>query len=376
MTKLKAALPKVSWPKLQAIFGEATTFWYDHESMAPSYQETGAPGGGANANVDWFRLVAPQNEGRQIFDVANKKWKFPFATTAGTDDSTNMRTVDFLSLPKDASGNIQSIPVSIRRPDGNHTAWDWKFPNGTVLGEVIFLIDGGNWLPTEVRTRQRFPSGWATNSFRPFVESAALSSTIKQKRPNWSSVGPLASLVQQLDGTGGFTPKTLTAVGLQGTFNQSGALDVLPDFGDPDLVRELLTTTLFVSAYGSTWRQGGDGSRAYAPSTAAALSVVPNNTTHGLIEVREASCMRCHKEGGRSLVEFYQPLSLYGEIWGKDNIFTFHPFDESRYPSLDDATNGTPQDNRSINPLLTRNGMVEMFNAAKHTGPFYDRQGP
>jgi hypothetical protein len=326
--------------------------------------------------VDWFRLVAPQNEGRQIYDVNAKHWRFPFAGTAGTDDSTNVRTVDFLSLPKDAGGTIQSIPISIRR-DPIHTTWDWTYPNGTVVGEILFVVDGDTWLPTEVRTRQRFPSGWATNAFRPFVEASALSTTIKAKRPDYASKPTLAALVAQLDGTAGFTPKTLTSSpATPGTFDQSGVLDILPDFGDPALVRELLTTTQFVSAYASTWRQSSDGKTAFAPSTTAALSIVPNNSTAGLIEVREASCLRCHKDGGRVLTDFYPPLSLYGEIWGKDNIFTFHPFDESQYSSLDDATNGTPADNRRINSLLTQNGMVEMFNAAKHRGPFYDRSGP
>lgn len=374
MAKLKAALPKVPWSKLTTIFADGSTFWYDHESMAPSYQETGSPGGGANANVDWFRLVAPQAQGRQIYDVDKKHWKFPFAGTAGMDDATNVRTVDFISLPKDASGVLQTIPISIRRPDAIHTAWDWKYPNGTVLGEIVMVVDGDNWLPSEVRTRERFAGGWATNAFRPFVEASALSTTIKQKRPSWAS-SSLAPLVQQLDGTANLTPKTLTAVGAPGTFDQTGVLDILPDFGDPSLVRELLTTTLFVSAYGSAWRTGAGGT-AYAPSAASAPSITPTSTTHGLIEVRETSCMRCHKDAGRNLTDFYFELSLYGEIWGKDAIFTFHPFDERKYSSLDDATNGTPVDNRAINPLLAQNGMVEMYNASKHTGPFYDRTTP
>jgi len=376
LAELKARLPKVAWPRLAAVFADATTFWYDHDSMAPSYQETGTPGGGANANVDWFRLVAPQNEGRQVYDVAAKRWKFPFATTAGTDDSTNMRTLDFLSLPRDQAGKLVPIPISVKAPRSSTVTWEWQYPNGTLVGEIILIRDGASWLPTEVRTRERFAGGWATNVFRPFAEASALSATIKAKRPGWSQGGTLAAAVQRLDGPASFTPRRLTAVGLTGTFDHAGHLDDLPDLGDPALVRELLTTTLFVSAYGATWKQASDGSRTFAPTTTATFSIVPDKFTGGLIEVREASCNRCHKEAARFLTDWFQPLYLYGEVWGKDNIFTFHPFDESRYPFLDDATNGTPVDNRRMNSLLVQNGMIESYSAAKHTGPFYARTGP
>lgn len=376
LAEIKATLPVVGWPRLQAAFADATTFWYDHETMQPSYQETGTPGGGANANVDWFRLVAPQNEGRQVFDVDAKRWRFPFATTAGTDDATNVKTVDFLSLPKDAQGNLVPIPISVKTPRSSTVTWEWQYPNGTLVGEIIVIQDGTSWIPTEVRTRERFAGGWATNLFRPFVEASALSATLKAKRPNWAQTPALAAIVQRLDGNAPMTPKSLNAVGLTGTFDQAGFVDDLPDFGDPALVRDLLTTTQFVSAYGSTWRQGSDGSRAFAPTTTATFSIVPNNYTAGLIEVRETSCLRCHKESGRFLSEWYQPLYLYGEVWGKDNIFTFHPFDESRYRFLDDATNGTPVDNRRMNNLLVQNGMIETYSAAKHTGPFYTRTAP
>ena len=86
--------------------------------------------------------------------------------------------------------------------------------------------------------------------------------------------------------------------------------------------------------------------------------------------------MLAHKETGRFLTDFYQPLYLDGEIWGKDNIFTLHPFEEGKYSSLDDATNGTPVDNRKMNTLLTQNGMIETYSATKHTGAFYTRTGP
>jgi hypothetical protein len=290
------------------------------------------------------------------------------------DDATNAQTVDFLLLPKDATGRAAPIPIWTTEPDANHLAWNWEYPNGTIVGEVIFIVDGQSLLPTEVRMRKRYASGWATNAFRPFPEAASLSSAIRAKRPNFASNPALAAVVAQLDGGGALTPTRLAVDGpFQGLFDQSGALDVLPDFGDPALVRELLTTTPFASAYGSTWRAAG-GLTAFAASTASDLSIVPKNAAHGLLEVNEASCTRCHKNGGEPLEKYYFPLSLYGEIWGKDGIFTFHPFDESFYGQLDLDQGGGPVDNRHMNPALQQMGFIEVFDAARHTGPFYDRR--
>jgi hypothetical protein len=177
LAAVKAALPRVAWPKLEAIFGDAHTYWYDAASMAPSYQETGSPGGGAKDNAHWHDLIAntgsndpntnPEVGAAKVYDEANDHWRFPVAGTAGVDQSTNVTTADFLSLPIDATGATVPIPISIQS-DSLHTWWDWKFPNGTILGEVLFLTSGGGLYPSEVRVRQRFAGGWATNVFRPF----------------------------------------------------------------------------------------------------------------------------------------------------------------------------------------------------------------
>ena len=382
LAQIKAALPRVASPSLQAILQDQNTFWYDHDSMTPSYQETGygfpenGPagdgGGGANANVKWGDQVVPTLDGRtEIFDLDAHHWRFPFAGTMGIDDSTNAQTADFLSLPRDQSGNIQAIPVKIELQGtdgttGGHKSWQWIYPNGTIVGEVIFIKDAsGNLFPTEVRTRQRFAAGWATNAFRPFPQAADLSAAIKARRPQWQSNAALSTLVAQLDGGGQLTAKSLHAEGLKGTFDQDGSLDILPDFGDPQLVRDLLTTTVFASAYGKIWRQAG-GSTTYAASTSSTFSIVPQNYTAGLVQVNETSCMRCHKETAKLVDAWYPDLYLYGEIWGKDNIFTFHPFDESYYSQLDlDNT-----DNRHMNQNLQSQGLIKMVDQLPTDGAF------
>jgi hypothetical protein len=382
LAAMKTALPKVAFKKYQAVLDDPETFWYDHDSMAPSYQETGSPGGGARDNAHWRDLIAdtgvndvnsnPATGAEKIYDNTLKHWKFPVAVTAGTDEATNITIVDFIRLPKDAAGKRLSIPISTTS-DNIHLSWQWQYPNGTIVGEVMFIKDGAALLPCEVRFRERYAAGWATNAYRPFPEATSLSAAIKTKRPQLAQNAALAALVARLDGAKSFTPKRLTAAGLTGTFDQSGALDVLPDFGDAALVRDLLKTTTFQSAYGAVWATDGT-QKTFAASTASELSIVPKNYTAGLVEVNETSCMRCHKEGGRKLDEFYPGLTLYGEVWGKDGIFTFHPFDESYYSKLDLDEGAGIADNRHMNPKLVAQGMIEARDPQKHTGPAYERR--
>jgi len=382
---VQAALPKVAWPKLQAIFGSATTYWYDANSMLPSYQETGQPGGGANANSAWHNLIAntgssdpnsnPEVGAALVYDEAADHWNFPFATTAGADNATNLYVVNFLNLPLDSNGNIVPIPISTAS-DSLHLWWQWQYPNGAVVGEILFIQDGSNLLPCEVRMRERYAAGWATNVFRPFTEAGELATAIQSQRPAWASSPQLSALVQQLQGGTGLSPLTLTATGLPGTFSQAGFLDPLPDFGDDQLVRDLLTQTTFVTAYDEVWRESADQSQvAYAPTTTATdLSIVPNNYQAGLLQVNEGSCVRCHQSTGDELGNWYPGLTLYGDVWGTDNVFSFHVFDQSYYPDLDlDQGNGI-QDNRHMNPALVSMGMIKQFDPSTDTGPpYYNR---
>ena len=152
-------------------------------------------------------------------------------------------------------------------------------------------------------------------------------------------------------------------------------MDQLPEFNDAGLVKELLKTTVFVSSYGQVWKKSVD-LKSFAPTTSSTLSVVPHNYQAGFFEVKEDSCMRCHKESGRKVSEFYSGLYLYGEVWGKDGIFSFHPFDESEFSKLrgqGSAVDGY-YDNRKINPKLSAMGVFERYDASKHSTELYPKR--
>jgi len=379
LAQVRAALPKVAFPRLQAALDSNQTVWYDDASMKPSYQLAVSqdPPFGANSNDRWFDTVNPilHPIALNFYDPSKHQWRFPFATTAGTDNSTNVKVVNFLSLPAKDGKLLPLAVYAVNRPNGitgyTLNSWGWVYPNGTMIGEILFVTTAsGDLLPSEIRTRVRFSSGWGTNAYRPFATASALSQAIKQRRPNWQSTPALTTLVNHLDGDSPLTATSLHAPQLPGVIDQDGAVDVLPDFADDALVKDLLTQTPFASSYGTTWKSSG-GQVAYAASTASAVSIVPTNYQGGAFPVDEQSCMRCHKEAGRSLTQFrsdFGQIALYGEMWGRDGIFSFHPFEESRYNQF--LVTGTT-DNRSLSANLFAQGIVATYSATVHSAPDY-----
>lgn len=367
LAKIKAALPAVAFKKLQNILNDKRTYWYDHESTPPAYQDSV----GVNVNTDWDRMVAVPSAVKRVYNSQGRHWHFPFRTTAGADDATNIRVANFLYLPE-VNGKTLPIPMWQVAKNDNRPSWQWMFPNGTVVGEVIFIEDGQNLLPSEIRIRTRYAKGWSANAYRPFPSAASLALAIKERRPDWSSQENLRTLIAHLENTGTLQAKRLTGVSAYAkSFDQQGSLDVLPDFGDANLVRELLTKTTFVSSFQQVWKTDGVA-KAFAASTRSNLSVVPNNYNAGLIEVSDESCMRCHKETGRMMSEYDGGLYLYGEMWGKDNIFSFHVFQEP-FGAIRRTGSGPGGmiDNRRANSKFLKMGIIENFNESKHSGPYY-----
>ena len=354
--KIRSSLPRVAYQGLQDILNSDQTLWYNDEVMAPSYQDSV----GAASNETWPDLVAGSEAViTGLYDRGRNRWQFPFATTAGTDNSTNVHIENFVAF-----GDGGPNPILIERVvrNDNRYQWDWIYPVGTVFGEVIFIKDGDEWLPAEIRTRKKYPSGWGMNVFRPFPTAESLVVAIRKLRPDYMMNVNLSKLVRHLENDQTLEPKTLSAKAkLSSTFSQEGWVDSLPDFTDSNLVRKLLRNTEFVAAYGTAWKSNGS-QVTYAATTNHSLSVVPNHYDAGLLEVTDAACMRCHRETGRLVSEFYSDLYLYGELWGKDGIFSFHPYDESLYSKLRHSGSGPGgfRDNRAINPLLEQMGIFRM----------------
>jgi hypothetical protein len=364
------ALPQIAHAKLIDVFGSPSTLWYDKTSMIPSYQDSVGDGSftpiGARANSQGLEIIVP--EGRRLFDEDGVHWSFPFGHTAGLDQSHNKVVINFLSLPIE---NDAFLPIvydvtdddSARGGLGLHQ-WRWMFPKGTIIGEVVFIENpAGKLLPTEVRVRRRWIDGWSINAYRPFPTARSLADAIERLRPAWESQANLRAFVEHLEDPTTLEPRTVSSPGFNGIVTLEGSLDVLPSLGDPALVEELLTTTTFVSSYGLSWKSNG-GSTTFAPSTLEDVAVVPIASEAGLLEVRESSCTRCHQNAGKAIEDFEPAAVLYGDIWGSDQIFSFHPWDQDRYVTFN-------TENREVRPELT--AIVHPYDTSRHPSSIYRR---
>jgi len=355
VSKILRSLPKVDDYNLETIFADSQTLWYNESVMKDSYQDSC----GASSNDKWPDLVAGSEDViGGLHNRSKQRWQFPFGTTAGTDTSTTIYVEHFVSFTQ-ANGQVKTTPITEIRRNDNRPQWTWAYQRGTIFGEVLFVKDGSNILPVEVRTRTKTSLGWTMDVFRPFPRASDLAIALQWLRPN-SSDPKIVAMLRYLEDNTTLTPFSLKAKGnLASTFQQDGYLDYLPEFGDDDLVRELLATTPFVSAFNTSWKENGSQKTFAASTKSLKLSVVPNEYTAGLLKVTDEECMRCHKETGRLVSEFYDALYLYGEMWGKDGIFSFHPFDESLYSNLRQSGSdpGGFTDNRRLNPKLKNMGI-------------------
>jgi hypothetical protein len=376
LAQYKAAMPTFAYEKINEIIKDPNTLWYDKQVMVGAYQDSVGDGNvapiGARRNNEGKGLINIIPRGPDIFSGDGKTWAFPFGHTAGTDKSQNIHVANFLHLPTNNGIVSPVVYYTISQSGalgglGLHK-WRWIYPKDAVLGEAIYIKDGEKLVCVELRTRTRYVSGWATNVFRPFPSAASLVSAIKAKRPDWQNNSTLTAAVSKLESTTNLVSLKLEPTRRLGqafydTFNQEGYTDTLPDLGDPQLVRELLTTTPFVSAYGVPWKKEGD-KVAWAPTTTSTFSIVPQNYEAGLLEVSEKSCARCHQDAGRPVRHFNSDAILYGDIWGEDGIFSFHPWDQDRI-------RGAGSENRAVRSSFSQSGVVVRYDQSKHATEIY-----
>jgi hypothetical protein len=364
-------LPHVAYERLNAVMKDPDTLWYDDKVMLPAYQDTVAPDVtvGCRANDFGAQLIVPQ--GRPTFNAAGDGFAFPFGTTAGADDAKGLEVADFLALPK-IEGKIQPVVYYVQKGQRSGfglVEWRWFYPKGTIFGELLFVRDSeGQRLPVELRTREKFKTGWAMNAYRPFPTAAALAAAIKKARPGFAADAKLADLVAQLGNPASLTAKRLGSAYFKDVFNQDGFLDVLPGHGDAALTRELLTTTPFVTSYETPWKVNG-AAKAWAAGTDAPDGIVPQGYTAGVIEVGDQSCARCHKDALRAIEDFAPEAVLYGDIWGSDQIFSFHVMDPA-------ACVGAAQDQRRLRPVFKSSGLVQAYDPKVHGADVYVEFNP
>lgn len=236
--------------------------------------------------------------------------------------------------------------------------WRWAFPVDTLFGEVLYEQGpDGRWHVFEIRTRRRYRDGWAVDVLRPFGTAEQMAQAVMTKRPDWAMSVSLRQLVQHLQNPSTLVPNRWESKAYGKVFPPiDGALDRLPDIDDKALIKELLTETTFVSVEGMIWKESGS-LQTYGPSSDASFSIAPKGYEMGMIPVNEVSCNRCHSETGRRLGEFEFDIILYGEVWGEDQIFTWHLFEPNSriYDTWDEVDGSRKVNQRMVQANLLKN---------------------
>lgn len=354
----KDALPHVDRPDLEAAMRSPDTMWYDEASMVFLYQDSVEVVVGARANCVGRKVGEANRNNPAIAKLLNYfgpdyRFKFPFRKAAGTDNVSNAYVVNFWTPPK-VDG--RALPVKWWKQSARGR-WHWVFPVGTIFGEVLYQQSpDGHWYVFEIRMRKRYLDGWEVDLFRPFRTAASMADAVVERRPDWQNRPDVAALVNHLRDPATLVPYRMVSEAFGAVFPPiDGALDRLPAVSDPTLIQELLTSTTFRSAEGAIWKEF-DGRETYAPSSQGEFSIVPRGYEMGMIPVNEVSCARCHNQTSRGLADFEFDLILYGEVWGEDQIFTWHLFEPNRYifNTFDDSDSNT----RRPNPRLVQAGLL------------------
>lgn len=359
---LRASLPKLADKEFQQVLADPNLIFYTETEMPRAFQQWDGDLQGVHS--PWYNISA---NGSEPFGNGNRE--FPWGTPAGTHRSSKVTSFRFLLLPRDASGKKPLPVVWFRQRLRGDTSvgYAWRFPVGTIVGEVLQLrCPDGKDYTFELRFRIREREDWAVDVFRPFPTAEDLAERLKQLRPEWAQNPELAKLVKHLE-----SPLAMRELRLRDphplnpTLDQRMGVDSLPAIDDAKLVAELLTKTPFKSALAELWRKGSNGTLTSAPTTQAEFHIVPVNYDAGFIEVDKVSCTRCHNTVNQHVDRFEPGRDWYGRVRGSDGIFSFHPF------SLETiSSNGFGSPVRMRSELVTL-GILQKYDPRKHPESAY-----
>lgn len=347
---LRSHLPKVESPETAALLAADDLVFYSEAEMPRVYQHSGT------VHDAFYNISA--SKPLEKFGNANRE--FPWGFPAGTHLVPNLAKFGFFRLPKDATGKV--LPIVYHR-DGDGYAW--TFPKGTVFAEVLMLPTpnaADDYRTFELRVRRREDQTWSADAFRPFPTADKLVRRIKALRPEWEKDTALKAAVDSL-----MSPK-FSASAVKNThpakqvFSETAASEELAAL-PADLVNELLDTP-FQSAAGLSWRENLD-KQIFAPTTLASYHVIPTSYRANYVAVDSLSCTRCHADTNQEARSFEQNRDWYGRVRGSDGIISFHPFDRNRV-SHNGFSTGT-----HFNPQFVSAGILERFDARKHTDAIY-----
>jgi hypothetical protein len=361
--RLRGRLPEVDDPGLQTILSDDRLILYTDTEMPRAYQNWSGQLQGVHSPD--YNISANGSE-----PYGNANIEFPWGTPGGLHRAKNVSSFRFLWLPTDDGGEVLPVVWYRWRHSGDSVrGYEWIFPVGTVLGEVLSMRGpNGKEHVFELRVRIRDYGEWAVDVFRPFPTAGHLADSIKKARADWHEKPTLARLVGHLEGPIALKKHKLSNNHPRKVFVQSMGMDTLPPVDDDPLVVQLLTETTFTSASDVAWRESENGAvYTCAPTTTAAFHIVPANYAGGFVDVDPESCMRCHDSVGQQAQHFEFGRDWYGRVRGSDGIFSFHPFSMGSI-----SHNGIGQA-VSMRSELVKAKVLERFDPDKHPSNAYQR---
>lgn len=201
-------------------------------------------------------------------------------------------------------------------PNDKDTFYNWMYPVGTVLFEIITLKDSeDNRYVCEVRVRIRESDRWAVDRFMPCPTAKDLQQAILEWPKDWEGREEYLAFLRDNDTP---QPSTLTSgdrgsrrFGTNGlSFHVTCNQDVLPPLPH-DLVKAILLYRPFKSVLGKEWKPGCTG-----VTTLAEFNIVPYGYLGGFVGIDVKSCTRCHIDGLGSSRERDAEVPWYGRIRG------------------------------------------------------------
>ncbi len=367
-------MPHVADPWLKGVLESADTMWYDKFSIIPGYQDS------FGDNVQLPIGMRPNSIDRGMIDLAvpgghaqlfieDGLFHFPFGRGIGGVARTDNFVVDFWHAPRDGNGALLPVVYWQRDPNQYTHRVEWMFPRGTVLGEVLFQIDGsGVWYPFEIRVRVREVDRWRNDVYRPFPTGEDLARALEgatAANPAWQTAD-VSALAAHARNAATLQAETLAASHFASAFPSTpGAKDVLPALADPAILKQLLLEVPYRSVKGVPWKTQG-ARVAHAATTQAGFHIVPRGYDGGHLEVSDDSCTRCHQDAGRPFKDWYPNVLAYGELWGGDDTFTWHPFDTANFVDANGEVRNFNYDNRRIRADFTAGGVIVRYAPAQH----------
>jgi hypothetical protein len=233
---------------------------------------------------------------------------FPWETTFGLSQAFKDKThdaINFIYLPK---------PIVII----NERPIKWIFPIGTVVAEMIYVLDGNTKRVFEIRTREKVleegGTTWEPRIYRPFANAEELQYTLRLPTTNKGKKHLFLRNPEEDE-----------------VFEIHGNVEIIPDL-TPNQTRFGLRKP-FQDVTNSWWSKERDS---FAPMSNQSFSVFPKDYAVGLLKsVDSSSCSDCHRQTQISVLNLIpndkniqRNFKSVGNIRGSDGVFTWYPFDK------------------------------------------------